>query len=376
MKKVLIINPYYYPGYRSGGPQQTFMNIVEAYGNEYEFYILTLDHDLGCTEKYAQIKVGWNPVGKAKVQYLSDNNMTAKKIADVAKGMDVVYAGGLFEKTTRLAIKAYKKKQIHSSFWVAPMGVFSDGAFHQKQWKKELFIWMGKTLHLFNGVHWSFTSEMELVDFQKHMKKPELYEIASDIPRALTEYKIAHIDKESEKLKIVFLSRISPKKNLIYAVEIVSGLRGDILFDIYGPKEDLDYWSECKKRLCNLPNNVEWEYKGEIESSQTVQVFSKYDVFLFPTKGENFGHVIYESLAAGCIPVISDTTPWKNFDKSKCGRIISLHDIEEFQIALQNFVEMQNSEFKIWRENAIKEAKKIYKESVDCGGYRKIFSMM
>lgn len=41
-----------------------------------------------------------------------------------------------------------------------------------------------------------------------------------------------------------------------------------------------------------------------VDSQEVVETFSQYDVFLFPTKGENYGHVIFEALAGGCMTSI------------------------------------------------------------------------
>ena len=70
MKKILIVNAYYYPGWRSGGPQQTIMNIVEVFGSQNQIHILTHNHDMGEKEPYPNICYdGWTDEGKAKVYY-------------------------------------------------------------------------------------------------------------------------------------------------------------------------------------------------------------------------------------------------------------------------------------------------------------------
>ena len=51
-KKVLIVNPFFLPGYRSGGPQQTVKSICDVYSKRSEIYLLTLNHDLGIAEPY------------------------------------------------------------------------------------------------------------------------------------------------------------------------------------------------------------------------------------------------------------------------------------------------------------------------------------
>ena len=40
--------------------------------------------------------------------------------------------------------------------------------------------------------------------------------------------------------------------------------------------------------------------------------FGNNDFLILPTKGENFGHVIAESLSASLPVIISQNTPWRN----------------------------------------------------------------
>lgn len=47
-----------------------------------------------------------------------------------------------------------------------------------------------------------------------------------------------------------------------------------------------------------------------LELDSVCDAFAQYDAFLFPTLGENLGHVIAESLSAGCPVVCSRSTPW------------------------------------------------------------------
>lgn len=131
--------------------------------------------------------------------------------------------------------------------------------------------------------------------------------------------------------------------------------------------------SFVKKKLSELPSNIQWAYNGEVEGSKTISVFSQYDIFLFPTLGENFGHVIFEALAAGCVPVISDTTPWTDFEKKKCGYIVSLDNKKEFISLIQNLVDANSDCMSEMSKNAFNESKTIYENSVINNGYIRIF---
>ena len=96
---------------------------------------------------------------------------------------------------------------------------------------------------------------------------------------------------------MVFLSRIVPMKNLLYAIEILNdSYIGSVEFNIYGLIEDREYWDKCEKAIAKLPSNIRCEYCGSVKPDESTSVFAENDVFLFPSRGENFGHVIFESL--------------------------------------------------------------------------------
>jgi glycosyltransferase involved in cell wall biosynthesis len=129
---------------------------------------------------------------------------------------------------------------------------------------------------------------------------------------------------ESHDLRIIFLSRISKEKNLNYAINILRGLKLNILFDIYGPIEDPTLWDSCLEKIKTLPANIIVNYKGIINREDVKKTFIQYDIFFFPTIGENFGHVIVESLLVGTPVLISDRTPWKNLEVDGLGWDLSL----------------------------------------------------
>ncbi|EMF0633691.1 glycosyltransferase, partial [Enterococcus faecium] len=142
-------------------------------------------------------------------------------------------------------------------------------------------------------------------------------------------------NKQEESLNLVFLSRIVPKKNLDYAIEILKTLDEEVSLDIFGPIEDKSYWEFCQKKISNLPANVKVSYKGSLNHEDIDTVFRNYDAFLFPTKSENYGHVISESLTNGCPVIISDRTPWNDIENGKEGYVCSLENIEEFRKAIK-----------------------------------------
>ena len=102
------------------------------------------------------------------------------------------------------------------------------------------------------------------------------------------------------------------------------------------------YWHECQAKIAVLAANVRVKYWGEIEHDKVGQVFAEHDLFLFPTLGENYGHVIHEALAVGCPVLISDQTPWRGLEEQGAGWDMPLEDTEACRRVLQQCVDADN----------------------------------
>ena len=105
-----------------------------------------------------------------------------------------------------------------------------------------------------------------------------------------------------------------------------------------------------------LPSNVTCENKGAIASSNVVRELEGYHVFLFPTLGENYGHVIQEALSAGCVALISDQTPWQDLEESGVGAAIPLEEPERFVDWLRRYAVMDAESFQELSDRAIRYA--------------------
>ena len=336
MRKILIIMGRYLPGYKDGGPVRSIKNLTDRLGKEYEFYILTTDRDHGDTQSYLvsypELKLqvrGWNGIGNAKVYYVEPGGFDQQTVKICAEHMDMIYMCGCFNDYARTTLWLKKKGEINCKVVIASMGLFSPGAFRIKYPKKKTYTMLLRWLGYFRDVEWSATDEKEVADIRRQIGKNAICHLAEDLPRK-PEKIIHETTTDKGSLKVIFLSRISKKKNLLLCARILQGItEGNIIFDIYGNKEDLDYWKECERELQKLPDNIVWSYKGEADAERVVNIFSEYDVFLFPTMAENYGHVIFEAMAGGCVPIISDKTPWDSEKTKGVLSCIQLNDDEK-----------------------------------------------
>ena len=376
MTKVLIVTGRYLPGYKDGGPVRSIINLTEWFGNEINISIVCADRDHGDTESYPGILVDdWNKVGNANVFYVPPHGYTMGLLADLAGESDVVYCCGPYSDYARKLMWLKKHKKFSCPLVVASMGSFSPEAYAIHGAKKKLFVKAYKLLGMFKKITWSVTSQREDDELKAVIGENAKTVIAEDLPRKGTV--IHRYGKADDCLKIVFLSRISRKKNLDCAARVLSALKTDriIIFDIYGTMEDKEYYDLCRKQLMSLPDNITWRYCGEVPTERVPEVFAAYDVFFFPTRGENYGHVIAEAMASGCIPVISDTTPWMDLTQKQCGFVVGLSEENHFAEVLEYLAQFNEDEFAVLRENAYRYITEHNTQSVANSGYRELFGL-
>lgn len=372
-KKILIIIGRYYPGFRDGGPVQSMMNLVSTYGEEFDFHILTQDRDQGDHLPYPNVTINqWIDVFGAHVFYASPRMFNTRTIRRIMTDMDLIYVCGLFSPYTYQSLLANSLSKHKKKIVIAMMGSLSPGALSIKKSKKSFFLGLSNMLRLYKHAYFSATSMIESEEIKKQLTTYQKIYIAEDLPKKYpTQPNFAR--SSNRALSVVFISRIARMKNLKFAIEVLKKVSVPVEFNIYGFMEDESYWNECLLLLNTLNNSVTWTYHGGLLPHNVYDVFSKHDVFLFPTHGENYGHVIYESLASGCIPVISDRTPWTDLEAKKSGFIIPLEQEDRYVEVLNQLATSDDTQLSNLKLNAHRYAVQKYHDSVDHSGYLSMF---
>ena len=362
-KVILCFIKYYLPGYRSGGPVRSIVNFVEKFSDVYDIRIVCSSHDAIDNQPYDNIIINeWNQVGKAKVFYVSNNIIKFKKIFDLLNEpkYDVVYFNSFFTFTFSifpLLLKYFKFIDLKSCI-IAPRGQFSVNAIKIKKIKKLIYILFAKIIGLYKNVCWQASSKLELDDIKRVIGvTAKNIQIAPDLNflKWSVHNKLPYQRKDI--LKIVFLSRISPMKNLDFLINTLAEVSYPLELSILGPKEDLHYWDVCKKLMDKLPNYIKVNIGGEVFPEEVQETFSKYDLFVFPTRGENFGHVIPEALSVGTPILLSNQTSWKQ-DKSLGIQILPLNENEWIK-AIEEWANLSHDKLLTRKQAALDYAKKI-----------------
>lgn len=347
--RILIVMTGFFPGQKFGGPPVSVDNFCSLM-DEHDCYIVTRNHDMGDTEPYSNIEPGWNTRNNCKVMYLSDKEYCYKNYEAVINEIhpDIIYLQGLFQNCIIPCLFLAKRYQI--PVLLAPRGELCAGAF-KKKYKKIPYIIFLKMFGLLDIVHFQSTSDEETRAIIKHLQVESLrVDLLGNVP-SIAERRNVENPKKPGQARCIFLSRIVSKKNLLSVIEYMFNIKGLVQLDIYGAIEDEKYWDECKKKISLLPANIQTEYKGLVNHERVHDTFRKYDVFIFPTQSENFGHVIAEALMVGCPVIISDQTPWSDVALVEGGWSIPLDKPEEYVHAIQEIIDADDSKEKEYKEN-------------------------
>ena len=372
--KVLVVIGHYLPGFKSGGILRSVENTINYLCDEFDFFVLTRNHDVGDTTPYSNVRLNqWKTVGNSKVLYLDPNSSLFNYICTTVNltPHDVIHLNSFFDPLSIKVLLGNKIGKIKCGpIVLSPRGEFGWASLRLRFYKKLIYILIARLFGLFNGIKWHASVIHEKNDIMKIMGvKEENILIAKDLPLFVSQnYKPELPFDEFETtpaLRVVFISNIGPEKNLHYAINVLSKVKVQIVFNIYGRIVNEKYWKKCQRLIKTLPENVQASYLGELKPNEVVGTFSKYDLFLFPSGGENYGHVIAESLSSGTPVLISKNTPWLDLESQKLGWDIALRNMDSFVEIIEKVARMSHYERQDKRNNIRKMIKDILINSND-----------
>lgn len=383
MKKILTFNGVYKPGYKGGGPVKSISKMSQLLTDKVSFKVVCADRDYGDEDSYQNIVPNcWTKIDHEEVYYHTGSpsfTMLSKVINNT--DYNVIYLNGYFSLYTIFVLLLIKFKKIKEpeKLIISPRGDFTEGKSNSilKFLKKKLYIFISKLTIVPKDVEWHTTSKEESsVTKSLFGNKHKIHEV-SNLSFVREEINFNKLSKNKNNLKICYISRITPKKNLAYILEVLRDLPNnlDIEFNIYGPIFDNQYWDKCKLLIKELPSNVKTFYNGSVEPNRIGEILREHHLMFFPTFGENYGHIIVESLVNGCPILISNNTPWQTVENLNIGYIIDLEKKREFNEAIIKMASLEQEQSNVMRENANKYVYNLINNDEIKNQYIKLFNM-
>jgi glycosyltransferase involved in cell wall biosynthesis len=347
MKNCLIICSSFFPAYKSGGPTRSLSNLAQLIGKQNKLDVITADRDMGENKSFDSVNIdSWaNKYFFSRVFYMSPKFRFLKKQSLlIDREYDVVYLNSFFDYkfSIRFLLLTLLGGIKCNEILLAPRGELTLGAMSFKTIKKNIYLRLFKFFKIHKKVTFHFTSKEEVSESLSYLGKVKFKLIPN-----MHEYPPSYFkkDKEVNTLNLIFLSRISPKKNLLTIIKSLEKVfYGQISLSIAGVVDDNNYWELCKKELKNLPSNIEVSILGTLDRKEVELELSRSHIFFLPTLNENYGHAIVEAMMSSNIIIISNKTPWS--DVIEHGSYVGeINDIEYYREAISKVLSMDSLEF-------------------------------
>ncbi len=125
---------------------------------------------------------------------------------------------------------------------------------------------------------------------------------------------------------LLYLGRLHPIKGMEFLAELVqklTPLHPDLHLAIAGPDQH-DYAQRLKAHYQSAGIAPQITYLGEVRAEKKLAAYGAADLFVLPSKSENFGLVVAEALATGTPAIVSEHTPWQSLNTHQAGAWLPL----------------------------------------------------
>ena len=328
----------YYPSFKSGGPVRSLVNLYDNLSSEIKFKFITSDRDAGDKERFEFIenyKKNYD-IGKGETLFLPemlfDYIFTIFRVLKEISSKDFVYFNSLFNFRYTIVplilLKLFGKNK-QPKIILSPRGELMPGALKISKNKKFFYLLFFRVF-LIRNIKFHATSSEEQENISNILNRES--NLISNLPASTNLSKTTV--KKNDGLNLVYVSRITEKKNLDFFIRSLKHIDDDIKIrlDIFGPAngKDLAYLNKCVALSRELKKNITINFHKPIPNSKVFSTLINYDFSVLPTKGENFGHTIVEALLCGLPVVISKHTPFSDIEKENSGFILDIEDENSF----------------------------------------------
>lgn len=372
----MIFADWYEPGFKAGGPIRSCVNFAAHMKEGYDLFIFTGDRDLGDRQAYPQIETNrWIEKDGVQAFYASPGAMNWENILVQVQNIkpDYIYLNSMYSKYfTVYPLLMKSLGMIKAQVVLSPRGMLKSTAVQYKPGKKKFFFQLLKLFRIPGRIVFHATDITEEADIKTLFGNDITTKQISNFPPQ--QKALQPIPKECGTVKLIFVGRVHPIKNLSFLLRCLQSVTGSILLTIVATIEDEAYWLQCREIIESLPETITVELQQDVPHNQVEQLISDHHLFVLPTLGENFGHAIFEALSAGRPVLISDQTPWRNLQEQHAGWDLPLSNEKEFVRVLQEVDGMDDAAFQQWSTGAWQYAKNFTESSNLEERYKELFS--
>ncbi|HEY4154850.1 MAG TPA: hypothetical protein VGM24_05475, partial [Puia sp.] len=239
-KHILILTDWYEPGYKAGGPIQSCRHFIAAMHDRFRISVLTSDRDIGDSTAYPGLPTGQWILREPgiNIYYADVSTLDGRLMGDLilSRKPDFVYLNSMYSyRFSILPLFLSWQKKIQTQIVLSPRGMLQQGALKFKAVKKKSFIFLLRRMHIPERIHFHATDPQEKKDILRWFPKAGKVEMIPNFSSAVPSHGLP-VEKVAGQLRCVYISRIIPKKNLLFFLKLLNLVPDQIQleFTIYG----------------------------------------------------------------------------------------------------------------------------------------------
>jgi glycosyltransferase involved in cell wall biosynthesis len=314
--KVLHVIPSISP--RRGGPSQAAIEMVNALRlRQVDASILTTNDDceslltdlpIGAWTTYAGVPVlafpRWNPPIGVLKEYIFSSRLNRWLPSNI-RNFDLIHVHALFSYPSTVAMMHARRARI--PYLLRTIGQLSPWSLAQSKLRKQFMLKLveRRNLDAASLLHFTTTRERDECFTAFGQSFPSLVlPLGVRLPPLLPETK-----PKREGLRLLFLSRLHPKKQLEVLLKALALFQSDYpqgiwQLDIAGSGEPA-YLASLQKLAGQLNVSHRCRWLGHVQGDAKTSLLQQADWFLLPSAAENFGIAVVEAMAAGTPVIVS-----------------------------------------------------------------------
>ena len=206
-------------------------------------------------------------------------------------------------------------KFLNIPYFLSPHGMLMPYALKKSKYKKELALFFYQKKIINNSKLIITASESEssaVLNFKKNIPYKK-------IPHGINIPSINRNQKSRDYKIALFLGRYNKTKGIDELLKIWSELNPqNWKLCIAGIIEDINYFKQLQENL-NFYGCKNISLIGPVLGREKDELFQNADLFILPTKTENFGIVVLEALSYGIPVITTNSAPWEVLNQKRIG---------------------------------------------------------
>jgi glycosyltransferase involved in cell wall biosynthesis len=263
------------------------------------------------------------------------HGLVRRQLARSIEGADIVHIHTLWN-TMNLVVRQ-ECARLCRPYVLMPHGMLDPYSLSVKRWRKALYLWAVERKNIRSAQRLIYTTDEEArlaANAISPLPNGVVIPLGGDAPAgnslALASAFLDRFPKARDRRQLLFLGRLHFKKGLdriLTALPAILRACPDVLLTVVGDG-DREYETALKKRISAEGLQESVLFTGRLHGDEKWGAFASAELFLLPSRQENFAITVAEAMHMGLPVIISDkVNTWPYVEAAGAGVVLGLERI-------------------------------------------------